>query len=1375
MHKKTLLSVVTILISFFHTVSLASTTNTAHFYGGEVTEQRKQVLNDFVTNSEKQPADIHPRLYGTNVEWYQTIKRYEALDPDCRWQGTTGQGTIKNIKSSWEKFSIGGETCKTDKHGLPSSLANYSLAQSYIDNSITRWNRNDALKIVHLIRRMNYCHKIEFNCFYTKTEIETLSIAFLTYEFTRLRNELKNDSGYFKLWHKGYQGKFFDLGAYPAFKLWTLILDTFWDSPFLQNDDKQFILTELENEIDSYIEIYNLPEDSNSAKGRWALYNGNNWTTILNAAATFWAITLWHEEPYVAKTREVLDIVLESGWFHRDYILDDGAYTEGPGYLLTAMNGSLEVNNLLMGSFGQPNHAVKWGLMGEKTVSWMNENIASDGKFVDFGDVWARKGYANLYLMDMMYWEELVGLKPYGSVQADECQLEDYFANSYYLQAFYDPWAASSHYARDFYSLVSQCQRNQIPAKSLIYPDYQLGTLRRFLPGSTNTAQEVTSDAIRNRLADQTFLAANAVDNSLPHREVDFGGIIWSAYGNRLLSDWGYGEISKSYKIFDVVGANGHYVASNEHTLTFSLKHISGTVNLSKFTVDLKLKGRTIDLPLSNYISVLNDSWVKVSIPMSDFSVSDEEWIGNGQGIEYIRLKMNGFVKDGEFGFDELQILTPEEQVGIVWYGDIHGESLESTVLSTTPQISDSERLNVTTVESGGAQNTDKWVRFASTGDYVTAEIFYSNDPTNFEVKNYMDYLPIGANTLVIPKAEEMNSPIQAATHTSQFIGQKGQIHELDIEGRKAIHMNGGIVYGKYLTEGNLDYFHRYVIPLNDGNYVLVDSFKSKAGKQDKIQEFWYSYKNPEDTCHNKADDVLQTIDTEGSLLLTPRCNNLLRTDDVESYGRIKASSLQPGKFVLGAPDFLSDNLFFNRFIEENGLYTINRVNGKDRRRLARFVPENEVSEDVRVFLLQSSTTTEFANASIMKSDCEDSVCFDVSIEGGDSLILKLDKVEDQYVFSGTNLSERAGLIIEEPPVIKRGKLLRPMRFFVSHPERVDAPENLFDEQDSIIRPNYDDTTPELRATRLDVSLSTSSLKLPNILAVPSDSQYGRSIYVDANGEPMSASFTIELETLSSINEIMYYDMSSSLRAGQFIVSVSVDNQNWNIIHDGLTGKYKAWQSLNMENIEARFIKFDFPEENSAKGITEVLIYGDSIGWGKEQLVTPSDISSPYPDRLKDFTQLFDEQVGLTEKPFHLSKTPEYRYSKPQVSLSERPILPIKKSMITSSPYGRYTYIDENGDPMAGTVLISLSELHQLTEIIYYDISSSLRPGRLEISYSDDNLNWTSFYDNLTGEYRKWVSIPLNDISAQYIKLAFHEENAAKAMTEMLIYGRPTL
>ena len=1373
--KGILLLLLTFITSTFPGISVSSDSDIAHFYGGVVTDQRKQELNDFVTNSVKQPANSHPRLYGTNAEWYQKIQRYEALDPHCDWQGSTGQGTIKNIKSSWDHFSLGGAKCRTGHHGLPSSLADYSLAQSYVNNSITRWNRNDALRIVHLIRQMNYCHSIGSNCLYSQAEINTLSAAFLSYEFSRIRGESKNSSGYFHAWHKGYQGKFFDLGSYPAFKLWTLILDTFWNSPLLLSNDKQFILDELENEIDSYIEIYNLPEDSRSADGRWAIYNGNNWTTILNAAATFWAVTLWHEAPYVAKTRQVLDIVLESGWFHRDYILSDGAYSEGPGYLTVAMNGSLEVNNLLMASFGEPNHAVKWGLMGEKTANWMTENIASDGKFVDFGDVWAREGHSNLYIMDMLYWEELVGLAPYGSVQADACDLEDYFANSYYLQAFYDTWSASSHYARDFYSLASQCQRTQTTSKSLIYPNYQLGTLRKFLPGSTQTALQVTDDNIRNKLADQTFLAANAVDNSLPHREVDFGGLIWSAFGTRLLSDWGYGEISNSYEFFDVTGANGNYIASNAHFLTFAIKHISGELDLSNFSISIKLKGRTVDVNLNDYISALSSEWVTVSIPMSDFSISDVDWIGNGEGIEYIRLKMNGFVRNGEFGFDELRVLDPQGNIGIVWYGETHGESLESSASSATPQISHPDRASITTIMSGGAQSTDKWVRFATTGSWVTAEVYYKDDPTEFSVNNYMDFLPIGANTLILPKAKDISSLMPDATNTSQFKGQVGQIHALDVAGKEAMHLNAGIVYGKYLTEGNLDYFHRYVIPLNDGNYVLVDSFKAKAGKEDKIQEFWYSYKNPDDTCHGKANDVLQTIDTDGSLLLTPRCNNLLRNDSVESYGRIKVASLQPGEFVLGAPDFMSSNPYFNRFIEDNGLYMINRIGRKDRRRLARFVPESDVSEDVRVFLLQSSTSAAHANASIVKSDCGDGICFNVSIDSGDAITLRLDKVENQYVLAGTDLSERVNLVVEEPPVIKDGTLLNPVNFSVSHPNRVSEPEKLFDEQDAIIRPDSGDSLPELRATGLTVSSSSLPYILPKKLAVATDSPYGRSIYVDGNGDPLSASFTMELEALSTINELMYYDISSALRPGQFKISVSNDNQSWTMVHDGITGEYKKWVSINMNNVEAKYIRFDFPEENSARWITELLIYGTNIGWGEEELIVPSNVTSPYPQRFRDFTQLFDEQIGMVEKPLHLAALPEYRSSVPDISYSASSIVPIRKSVTTNSPYGRYIYVDENDDPMLGTVIITLSKLYQLTEIFYYDMSSFYRPGRLEISYSDDNQNWTSFYNEITGEYKKWISIPLNDISAEYIKLDFHEENAAKAMTEMLIYGRPAL
>lgn len=267
--------------------------DTSHFYASEVTESRKIELNDQVKNSPVQPLNVHPRLYDTNAQWYQTIELYDALDPD--WSGESGQGTIKNIKSEWDRYSLGGVICKTGKEGLPSSIEEYRIANDYLNNTIKKWRRDDALKIIHLIRRMNYCHEIEGDCVYSQEEMTRLSSAYLNYEFTRIRTAPRNTSGYIKSWHNGYQGKFFDLGAHPAFKLWTLILDTFWDSELISNEDRQYIFDELEGEIDSYIAIYNLPEGSDSALGRWAIHNGNNWTPILNAAATFWAITFWHE------------------------------------------------------------------------------------------------------------------------------------------------------------------------------------------------------------------------------------------------------------------------------------------------------------------------------------------------------------------------------------------------------------------------------------------------------------------------------------------------------------------------------------------------------------------------------------------------------------------------------------------------------------------------------------------------------------------------------------------------------------------------------------------------------------------------------------------------------------------------------------------------------------------------------------------------------------------------------------------------------------------------------------------------------------------------------------------------------------------------
>ena len=40
------------------------------------------------------------------------------------------------------------------------------------------------------------------------------------------------------------------------------------------------------------------------------------------------------------------------------------------------------------------------------------------------------------------------------------------------------------------------------------------------------------------------MLALQARDNAFEHSEVDFGSLVWSAWGARLLTDFGYGTIA---------------------------------------------------------------------------------------------------------------------------------------------------------------------------------------------------------------------------------------------------------------------------------------------------------------------------------------------------------------------------------------------------------------------------------------------------------------------------------------------------------------------------------------------------------------------------------------------------------------------------------------------------------------------------------------------------------------------------------------------------------------------------------------------------------------------------------------------------------------
>jgi hypothetical protein len=294
----------------------------------------------------------------------------------------------------------------------------------------------------------------------------------------------------------------------------------------------------------------------------------------------------------------------------------------------------------------------------------------------------------------------------------------------------------------------------------------------------------------------------------------------------------------------------------------------------------------------------------------------------------------------------------------------------------------------------------------------------------------------------------------------------------------------------------------------------------------------------------------------------------------------------------------------------------INRLNRKEQRNLARFVPHNAVSEDVRVFLLQSSPSPNFAQASIEQTQCAESHCFSVSTGSGAQLDLSLSKVEGQFVLPNTNITlpEEEGTNdpdnSDQPPLASGGSILTPVAFSASHPQRVGAPERLFDEQAALATiPEDGSRTPEMRASAPSVSLSVSAT-LPMKQAIATDSIYGRSIYVDSLGQPLSAFFTFELEALSTISSIRYFDMSSSQRSGEFVVWVSPDNQEWTQVYTGVTGHYRQWAAIDMGNVQAKYIRFEMPEENTAKGITEMVIVGEATLLGQEQRITPTSVTS---------------------------------------------------------------------------------------------------------------------------------------------------------------------
>lgn len=807
-----------------------------------MTSTRQNQLDLAVLNSTLQPYHGHPRLYGSNAELIQRMSAFENLDPGCVMGGTvTGVGTVKQMQGQWDLNTKDGIRClpATPNAVIPTDLAKHVDAKPYMNGSIVTdnaGNQTSRVRLLYLIRNLLYCHEQNPNdgssCAFSALQTQELVTKFIAAEMTRLRTAprvnvdpdwISHPPGYrFNAhWHKAYKS-FFDLGAEPAFKFWTIFQDMFWDNPALSSTDRTYIEQEMEYEIDSYIE--------SAQRGHWNLINGNNWTPVLNNAAMHWAILYYYEKP--AKARQVLKYVLQYNWYHRAYYRNDGSYIEGPSYFNAAYGPIRDMNVLLKSSFGQIVHSFNWFAAANASPQWIIDNVSPDGRMVDFGDSWDNRGLSSFAPLELMLAREILGLSPLGSQSPDPCLSLLYFTNSYHDHGFYDPWSVEPAMARDWLSITRACNTAKQASITRVYAEYGQGTLRQFRPGATAAGGTATDVKPYYSQADQTYLTVNTVPNATPHREMDFGAVIWAAYGSRLIYDFGYGLINQNY-----------------------------------FNYDL-----------------------------------------------YVKL-----------------------------YG-----------------------------------------RYANQIDYN-----------------------IGASMIIIPSAFEDlddNHDWPRKVYKAEAYGSTGITRKKTINGISVIEADGTPVYGgsspKYFArpavEGPLEYFYRWLVPIEKGNFLVIDSFKAKPGKESKIQEFWLTKDDLTSGCNTNlglsSTNVQLSQPSPTSILLEPACAMVPPGAISGTMGRVMAAGLAPGSFHTDVPDFLPDDPTFraDAITTRDGiavLKIVNNSNQQERRKLFRWVPDEDVSEDVRVFLLQASTQylggLPTASVTQTTSNCTaQQACFDVVVSG---------------------------------------------------------------------------------------------------------------------------------------------------------------------------------------------------------------------------------------------------------------------------------------------------------------------------------------------------------------------------------------------------------
>ncbi|KAL1503504.1 hypothetical protein AB1Y20_011985 [Prymnesium parvum] len=511
-----------------------------------------------------QPPVGRPRLYGSNDVWYRSrvMPFFHApcdaeAAPDAGWFEEAG---VFDVKSHFEYAARGFRSC-TQPAIDGADIAAYHPARKYLQYLSGGESPSfvDGRRALHLVRRLWSCYEHGGVCEYNSSQALRLATALVAVEMARWE-------GY--VWTCGVQcggtpgSVAFDLTTSEPvayFSLWYDVLSS--QAGLVPAGNASVVASMLRSQIDLFRDAFWF--------GEWTLWNGNNWTPHLCTAALMWAIAFFHEDDAAL---EVVAMVNDIMWLHRKYYLPDGTYVEGVVvYSIMSISGLLQMASMQRPSFGAAPEAVDVDAL-RAVVRYQLASMATDGYAVDFGDSHSRRGWTETSTLDAAMASQIVLDAPTHARQPsiDACELRAHSASAYGSSSTgVDPWVLdpalldlniSARVKSGCYD--AHASRPLGGPRISLFPDGGYAAIRLPLlpenrsgaPCFGSGAQQRCIDPSRPSLFDNVpyvHLSLQARSNSFAHSEVDFGTLVWSAWGSRLISDFGYGTIATAVGDWD--------------------------------------------------------------------------------------------------------------------------------------------------------------------------------------------------------------------------------------------------------------------------------------------------------------------------------------------------------------------------------------------------------------------------------------------------------------------------------------------------------------------------------------------------------------------------------------------------------------------------------------------------------------------------------------------------------------------------------------------------------------------------------------------------------------------------------------------------------